>query len=613
MADFKWDDYATEAPDKAGGFNWDDHPIETPNISMLESAHRGAAQGVSLGFGDELSGGAGYLGGKLGLVPDKGYDYYRDYARNADKESQAANPGTYGASELAGTVGTAFIPGLNAAGAGLAGTAGRAAIQGGLAGAGSTEESLLSGAGAADIAKGVGLGAAGGAAGYGLGKGISQGIDLAKNIGMASSKVPFGSLAEETASKSPGLLNKILPKISSIFSGVDEDAARRQIARPNQTAAAQADSFGYKLGNQALGETEVLKKNLGSEVGEAGNEFLAQHGDTPMPNQLSDKIDSFLKENAPSGMGFSAVSPSERGYLHEMSRALKGIPTKDEIENSLRGIMEKGNYETDPDTLVSLLQSPKTLNRAVQNGTVNGDEVYDILQKLQPFAQKPVTGEDLYKFRGYLDHVEKLAGKYDQDGTGPFTNFLKSLRGDADKIADQASPRLDTANQAYGQFKQDTNLLRGSTNEGQAESMINNLYGANKGARQEAAGRLFSPETMESAKDIAANKAFENANRPGGNNYFRRTALGILTGGLSEVATNPSINKVALRTAGRVSTALPELVKSQPQIFGKFAPVLQAAAQRGTQGLAATHFILQQTQPEYQDLMRKMNESGDSQ
>ncbi|HPQ11773.1 MAG TPA: hypothetical protein PLQ98_10660, partial [Bacillota bacterium] len=60
---------------------------QVQKMSKAESALQGAGQGASFGFGDELSGAAGYLAGKLGLAPDVGYEYYRDFARNKDKEA----------------------------------------------------------------------------------------------------------------------------------------------------------------------------------------------------------------------------------------------------------------------------------------------------------------------------------------------------------------------------------------------------------------------------------------------------------------------------------------------------------------------------------------------
>ena len=77
-----------------------EEPKKKKDISKLESALAGAGQGISMGFGDELSGAAGYLAGKLGLVPDMGYEYYREGARAQDKAAQEANPKTYGGSRL---------------------------------------------------------------------------------------------------------------------------------------------------------------------------------------------------------------------------------------------------------------------------------------------------------------------------------------------------------------------------------------------------------------------------------------------------------------------------------------------------------------------------------
>jgi hypothetical protein len=55
---------------------------------------------------------------------------------------------------------------------------------------------------------------------------------------------------------------------------------------------------------------------------------------------------------------------------------------------------------------------------------------------------------------------------------------------------------------------------------------------------------------------------------------------------------------------------LGELVKSSPQMFGKFANVLQQAEQRGPQGLAATHFLLQSNNPEYRQILQRVADTG---
>lgn len=122
--------------------------IPKEEISQLESGLRGAGQGVSMGFGDEITGGVQALGDvafgdtKLSDI-ERVYSEFRDIQRAKNKAAQEANPWTYGGSELGGGIASAFIPGLNIAkGATLARTAGIGALTGGASAIGLNEESL---------------------------------------------------------------------------------------------------------------------------------------------------------------------------------------------------------------------------------------------------------------------------------------------------------------------------------------------------------------------------------------------------------------------------------------------------------------------------------------
>lgn len=71
-------------------------------------------------------------------------------------------------------------------------------------------------------------------------------------------------------------------------------------------------------------------------------------------------------------------------------------------------------------------------------------------------------------------------------------------------------------------------------------------------------------------------------------------------GGVPGVATGMAVGAALQRpAAGPTLQLLGNLIKSKPERFGKFLPTLQAAASRGTQSLAATHYVLAQTDPEY--------------
>lgn len=154
-----------------------------PETSQLESGLRGLAQGVSLGFADELAGGAEALGelamgGKsLSKFPDI-YKQKRDESRALYEEAKAANPKTYMGSEIGGGIATAFVPGLgalNAAkGAQIGTVIGKGALQGAVTGLGGSSADDVKEM-AADTAMGGTLGAVGGGIGYNLGK-LASGV-----------------------------------------------------------------------------------------------------------------------------------------------------------------------------------------------------------------------------------------------------------------------------------------------------------------------------------------------------------------------------------------------------------------------------------------------------
>lgn len=141
-----------------------------PQMPALSSALHGAAQGASFGFADELEGAAR---GLYDRVTGKSDDLAQAYAQNRDKargryeKAREDNPASYMGGELAGGLGSAFVPGLGslkaAKGAGLAAKLASAAKAGAVMGLGTSEADLTRGDvadAAEDTALGAGLGAA---------------------------------------------------------------------------------------------------------------------------------------------------------------------------------------------------------------------------------------------------------------------------------------------------------------------------------------------------------------------------------------------------------------------------------------------------------------------
>ncbi len=122
-----------------------------------EALGRGALQGVSLGFSDEIAGAIG------SLFSDKSYSQIRDESRQANEAAKQAHGGFYLGGEIGGGIASSLIPGLNIAkGASVGLAAGKAALAGGLAGLGSSEADLTKGdfgRAAIDTAKAAAAGA----------------------------------------------------------------------------------------------------------------------------------------------------------------------------------------------------------------------------------------------------------------------------------------------------------------------------------------------------------------------------------------------------------------------------------------------------------------------
>ncbi len=221
-----------------------------------KSALRGAAQGASLGFADEITGGLESAAGSLGLVPDKTYEQARDESRAAYHQAEQDNPNTYLTGQVGGSLATLAVPGLNVAkGASLvprlATLGGVGAVQGYGLSEGDTAEERLT-----DAAKGTGAGVlaglggqaiskVGSAAGY-IGQKASDliGSDRAAKLG----KMAANAAIDNTVGRIPGgryvaneLMDKYLPKAAEKIEGQEPISTIHLV-----------DKYGIKTGEKAI-------------------------------------------------------------------------------------------------------------------------------------------------------------------------------------------------------------------------------------------------------------------------------------------------------------------------------------------------------------------------
>jgi hypothetical protein len=226
----------------AGAFNIDDvlgpapetpeaAPVEEPGY--LESGLRGVKQGVTFGFGDEIT---GFL---ESAFTDKTYTQARNEARANDKAAKEAHPWVYGGGELAGGLATSLVPaGAVVKGAGFAANAVRGAGAGVLQGIGESEGETI-----ADIAQDAG-------------KAGLAGATIGGFLGTAGEKIFRGAPARADA------------RLIQDLTGGRATKAGKKIFQDDEPVIAAARKFGLDKGARDVEELLPAVKAAREQVGE---------------------------------------------------------------------------------------------------------------------------------------------------------------------------------------------------------------------------------------------------------------------------------------------------------------------------------------------------------
>jgi hypothetical protein len=485
---------------------------EAPKISMGESAVRGATQGATLGFADELGGlaqqGMDKIAGLFGdsvtdvnkKLSDQGfkgdigpkdsgalYTQARNENRFADDAAQKANPKTYGASSIAGSI----LPSLAVpfgAGAGVLKTAASAGGMGALQGLGNTEE--LDSKGAKDALVGAGLGAGTATIGSALAPYLAKGAASVSNkIGNA-----FGDTAEKLALNATGATGKQVSKF--------EDDAGRQLL----------DRGLVKFGDNA----ENIATRVGAESDRAG--------------QSIGNVLKQLDEGGAMASSDNVVSALEN-HIKDLAKDPSKVQERAQLQSIIDAITETGDSNI-----------PLSLSEQIKRG----------FRKKAGNWMDPEAGAAAKKaYLGYMDETERAANAANPELGQLFKNDKETFKLLA-PIKEAAEKRAATLNQSpIGGLLDTTAGIGGALIAGPAG-------GLGSAAASAAARRFIAPRISSSA------------------------AVGM--------------DKIG------------DLLKVSPETFGKFGNVLQSAAQRGSQALGATHFLLQQQNPEYQQLMKNIRD-----
>jgi hypothetical protein len=254
----------------------------------FKDAMRGVAQGASLGFADELAGGAEALGDTLSGKTDlenfmDAYRKHRDESRDLYKQAQERSPNAFLVGNIAGGVAPALLSGGGTAGAeGLMAALKTGAAAGALTGLGDSQADITKG----DVGGALKDAAEGAAGGAVAGGAIHAGIGAAKGIG--SGLKSLGDLLADT-----NLAQDVSKSYKYGKQGVNL-VTKEGLEAAEQGARDAAKSVGF-------GSREALQ-DAGTNIGKAKAAIKASGKKIDVSDQIDDiktLIDRLKKSDNP--------------------------------------------------------------------------------------------------------------------------------------------------------------------------------------------------------------------------------------------------------------------------------------------------------------------------
>lgn len=542
---------------------------DTSALSKVNSAMRGAAQGGTLGFADELY---GLVGGGINSVKDdkpfgQSYREARDYARGKDAEAQADNPKTSMAGNVAGALSTAFVPGLGVLNAGkgatIAGSAAKGALAGGLSGLGNSEADVTKGQlpqAAVDTAKGAALGGFTGGAVATAGKVLNP--TVMRYLGNKQAfKAAAGNNAAAWDSVTPDVVQQRGKQL--LDDGVVTFGANaRTIA---DRAAGKANEAGQEIGNVLQTGDQAAALPGAGTVGPQQSQLVSGKA-------VADRLREYAKSVGGSG---------NKPMIQRLNEAADDLEARGNMSLGDAQV-EKDSWRWEPGSAVSKVAARKVkgiIGDEMENGVAQAS-------KLQP-AQAAAPAAAMEEQAPLL-----------KTGTGDSVVSPPASNDPIAQAVDQAAPHL--SDEERGALSQSMRSELGGANQPAADAPNQGLKGLLD--RYQAAKQKYG--TMTQGADDAetlANRQDKNQFLSLGDKVLMAAAPGhaaakIATGGVSRL----------LRTRGDSATAaaanqVANILEKSPESFGKYAPTLLKAAQNGQ--LPLVHYLLMKNKPDYAQMV----------
>lgn len=480
------------------------------------------------------------------LLSEKTYEQARDESRRAYDQSQEANPYTYGAGQIGGAISTAFIPGLGEMNLAKAAALGATQALGDSRADNVKDLSI-------DALKGAGIG------------GITHGV-------MEKVIAPGAKYLSNKAGKYlPDALTGVTKKIGKGVFGVDEKA----------------------IENYLKNSTDV---NNAYSLGELADGVLNKADDSSVLNEMRTKA--------------SDLSNDAWKTLNQKT----GIP-KNEILDAIT------NYIDDPKAGLTI------------EGTVIGNAQEVALKRLEGLKKQiqnlPSDQINESNLKRIIQNLDENIN-WDNHEMGPTNDAIKTVRSYIDQRLKNQNPAYENAMQkveditkAQAEVKSVFQNRMNPENYDKFNKQVKNLINKDEmSAANQAVDKIQEHTGYDLKKDIIdswTKAQFEKGDINGSRKTLFGGAIGTATGavvGFPTVggAVGAGFGYTADRYAGPMfkkflngQLAGQEFMTSVAPRLGKYAKPLMDAASRGSSAVSATHFILQQTDPNYRKLVNDMN------
>lgn len=394
--------------------------------SSLESGAMGMAQGVSLGFADEIGGAAKAtydvtFGDASMSELSEQYSKHRDYLREEFKEAEENNPKSFMAGDITGGIGTAIIPGLGAA-KGLSAVMKVGATAGAISGIGRSEDEDLDD----QLIDGL-LGGATGAAFAGAGQAVAKGAG--KFLGKASKFLDdeAGMELRRALGFTSQTAKKNLERVAGA-KGFSSVKALREIADEVDLEGKPIFSSFRSIEDsfEALkGKVDFHGRNIGNIVGQVDDQI---GGPSVEPAYVLQRLKKSLGEftNSDNGKVRTAandfvkdlISPEAAAQPWTMSRlwafrksvdSITNFKSKSGVELNTNAIKRKVRKELENVLRENLESQPASKLSGAFDDYVNSSNKYALLRTTQEAIQDNIIAKE-EGFVGALRKAVHLGG-----------------------------------------------------------------------------------------------------------------------------------------------------------------------------------------------------------